>query len=84
MKKSLITLAVLAFASAASAQSTVTLFGVMDADIGHYSQGGFSKTMVSTSGNGPSSLGFRGMEDLGGGLSAAFWLEAALLNDTGA
>lgn len=84
MKKSLTSLATLAFAGLASAQSTVTLFGVIDADISHYSQGGLSKTLMSTSGNGPSSLGFRGTEDLGGGMTAGFWLEAALLNDTGA
>ncbi|KAF3998252.1 porin [Glaciimonas immobilis] len=84
MKKLLISLAALGCASAASAQSSVTVFGVLDADISHYSQGGVSKTIESTSGNGPSSLGFRGTEDLGGGLSANFWMEAALLNDTGA
>ena len=84
MKKFLINLAALGFAGMASAQSSVTLFGVLDADLSHYSQGGVNKTIMSTSGNGPSSFGFRGTEDLGGGLAANFWLEAALLNDTGA
>jgi len=84
MKKRLLVLAALGFAGAASAQSSVTLFGVLDADVSHYSQGGLSRTMLGSSGNTPSQLGFRGTEDLGGGLSANFWLEAALLNDSGA
>ncbi len=32
----------------------------------------------------PSRIGFRGTEDLGGGLKAGFWLEAGLNNDSGA
>lgn len=84
MKKNLVTLAALILAGAASAQSSVALFGVVDAGVARYSQGGLGKTMLDTSGLGPSSLGFRGTEDLGGGLSAHFWLEAALLNDVGA
>lgn len=85
MKRNLVALAALAFVGAASAQSSssVTLWGVVDADVSHYSQGNLSKTLMSTSGNAGSQLGFRGTEDLGGGLSANFWLEAALLNNTG-
>ncbi|MDR3453632.1 MAG: porin [Rhodoferax sp.] len=83
MKKSLVTLAGLAFVGVASAQSSVTLWGLLDADVSHYSQGGRSRTMESTSGNSGSQLGFRGTEDLGGGLSANFWLESSLLNNTG-
>jgi predicted porin len=44
---------------------------------------GRSATVVQSSGHGPSQLGFRGVEDLGGGTAAGFWLEAALMNDTG-
>lgn len=83
MKKSLVTLAALTCVGAASAQSSITLWGVMDADISHFSQGNLSKTLMSTSGNAGSQLGFRGTEDLGGGMSANFWLEAGLLNDSG-
>ena len=68
---------------AASAQSSVTLWGVVDADVSHYSQGNLTRTLMSTSGNAGSQLGFRGTEDLGGGLSANFWLEAGLLNASG-
>lgn len=83
MKKSLIALAALAATSAAFAQSSVTLFGAVDAMVSRYSQNGVHKTMMSSSGNTSSALGFRGVEDLGGGMYAGFWLEAAILNDTG-
>ncbi|MGK6309776.1 porin [Variovorax sp. DT-64] len=36
------------------------------------------------SGHNTSRLGFRGVEDLGGGLAASFWLEAPITNDDGA
>jgi predicted porin len=83
MKKSLIALAVLAAAGAASAQSSVTLFGIVDATL-QYGRGSVSnKTQLGNSGYNSSRLGFRGTEDLGGGMSASFWLEAGLNNDNG-
>lgn len=84
MKKSLIALAVLAAAGAASAQSSVTLFGIVDAGIGRVSGNGASVTGMSNSGINSSRLGFRGREDLGGGNWAGFWLEGQLNNDVGA
>ncbi len=84
MKKSLIALAVLATAGVASAQSSVTLFGIVDATLQHVSNsGGTSVTRLTNSGYNSSRLGFRGTEDLGGGMSASFWLEAGLANDDG-
>ena len=83
MKKSLIALAVLAASGAAMAQSSVTLFGVVDAGVGRVSSNGVSVTGVSRSGLATSRLGFRGEEDLGGGLKAGFWLEGGVLNDDG-
>jgi predicted porin len=84
MKKSLLALAALtAFAGAASAQSSVTLFGVMDAGIARLSAGGKSVTGMENSGYNSSRLGFRGVEDIGGGLQAGFHLEGQLFNDTG-
>jgi predicted porin len=84
MKKSLIALAVLAsLAGAASAQSSVTLFGIVDADLIHGSGSISSKTQLANSGNNSSRLGFRGTEDLGGGMSASFWLEAGINTDNG-
>lgn len=83
MKKSLIALAVMAAAGAASAQSSVTLFGIVDATL----QWGFGETadrfQLGNSGYNSSRLGFRGTEDLGGGMSASFWLEAGVNNDNG-
>jgi predicted porin len=84
MKKSLIALAVLAAAGTASAQSSVTLFGIVDATLQHVSNsGGPSVTRLTNSGYNSSRLGFRGTEDLGGGMSASFWLEAGVNNDDG-
>jgi predicted porin len=86
MKKSLIALAVLAAAGTASAQSSVTLFGIVDATIAYGTAdgpGGSSKWQLTNSGYNSSRLGFRGTEDLGGGMSASFWLEAGLANDDG-
>jgi predicted porin len=84
MKKSLIALAALgAFAGAASAQSSVTLFGVVDLSLLATSNGGGKlKSMASNSYN-SNRLGFRGVEDLGGGMRGAFWLEAGMGNDNG-
>jgi len=85
MKKSLLALAALtAFAGAASAQSSVTLFGIVDAGVARLSANGHSVTGMTNSGLNSSRLGFRGVEDLGGGLQAGFWLEGAVSNDDGA
>jgi predicted porin len=85
MKKSLLALAVLGtFAGVASAQSTVTLFGVVDLNARQTKNGSNDAlNTLSTDGNASSRLGFRGVEDLGGGLSAGFWLEAGLRGDVG-
>ena len=82
MKKSVLALAVLgAFAGAASAQSSVTLFGVVDLNL--MSLTTTSYLLDGHDGMSSSRLGFRGVEDLGGGLKASFWLEGALGPDTG-
>ncbi|WP_287953147.1 porin [Diaphorobacter sp.] len=86
MKKSLIALAVLAASGAAMAQSSVTLFGVVDTAFGYVDNAnaaGDSVYGLSTSGNATSRLGFRGVEDLGGGLKAGFWLEGEIFGDDG-
>jgi len=93
MKKSLVALAALAVAGIASAQSSVTLFGVLDAGISYAntknnlnngSTAKQSQWTQSSSGYNSSRLGFRGTEDLGGGLAASFWLESGLASNTGA
>ena len=83
MKKSLIALAVMAAAGAASAQSSVTLFGIVDATL-QWGRGSVAdRFQLGNSGYNSSRLGFRGTEDLGGGMSASFWLEAGVNNDNG-
>lgn len=88
-------LCALSAAGGAGAQSSVTLFGVMDAGVSRYSVrseswgGGPSRSArqstwaLSPSGNLASRIGVRASEDLGGGLSASMWLEAPVTNDTG-
>jgi predicted porin len=83
MKKSMMGLALLAVAGAASAQSSVTLFGVVDARLAIGRGTIADRNQLTNSGLNTSRLGFRGTEDLGGGMSASFWLEAALVTDDG-
>lgn len=76
-------LAAMACSSPAWAQSSVTLFGIVDAA---YSRGSGSlsdRSQLTSGGNNSSRVGFRGTEDLGDGLSAGFWLEAQFNTDTG-
>ena len=82
MKKSLIALAVLAASGAAMAQSSVTLYGVADAAV-TYVNGLDNWTGLDSGANKTSRLGFRGVEDLGGGLKANFVLEGGFNLDAG-
>jgi predicted porin len=82
MKKSLIALAAVAASGAAFAQSSVTLFGVVDTNITHV-RGENNWSGMDNGGNASSRLGFRGVEDLGNGLKAQFWLEGGLATDEG-
>ncbi|MDB5955853.1 porin [Ramlibacter sp.] len=86
MKKVLIPLAVMTAAGAASAQSSVTLFGIIDTTVEHGSASGPGSTRITqltNSGYNSSRIGVRGREDLGGGLAASFWLEGSLGTDDG-
>jgi predicted porin len=83
MKKSLIALAALAFAGAASAQSSVSLYGIADLYVGKTGAAG-SKVSVGNGGVSASRWGVKGTEDLGGGLSANFNFEQGLDLTTGA
>ena len=76
-------MAVLAASGAAMAQSSVTLFGVVDAGYAVGKGSISNKTTLRNSGYNSSRLGFRGVEDLGGGMKASFWLEAGVNNDDG-
>ena len=83
MKKSLIALAVMAASGAAMAQSSVTLWGIVDLSYRSVSQNGTTLATMAQDGIASSRLGFRGTEDLGGGMKASFWLEGALQPDVG-
>jgi predicted porin len=84
MKKSLLALAVLgAFAGAASAQSSVTLFGVVDLSANYQKSNGLRTTTLDSNQLNSNRIGFTGTEDLGSGLKASFWLEAGMNNGTG-
>lgn len=83
MKKSLIALAVLAASGAAMAQSSVTLYGVVDTGITYVNGAENLYGMTHVGGNVNSRLGFRGVEDLGNGLKATFNLESGLSADNG-
>jgi predicted porin len=102
MKKSLIALAALsAFATAAQAQSSVTIYGSIDAGYSSHekdftdtgatnAQAAASfKDVKNTGMNAVTSpltssrLGFRGVEDLGGGLSATFNIETGMTTTDG-
>lgn len=84
MKKSLLALAILgAFAGAASAQSSVTIYGIVDTGIARIDNGGDSVTQLKSGGNNSSRIGFKGTEDLGNGLKAEFVLENGYNSDDG-
>jgi predicted porin len=88
MKKSLFALAVLgAFAGAAQAQSSVTLYGTLDMAVGTTSNTsattGASFTGLYNSGMENSAWGLKGSEDMGGGLKTHFNLESAFTPSTG-
>ena len=79
--------AVLALVSTTSAlaQSSVTLYGIVDAAVTYTTkQVGGSRTGIDAGQLATSRWGMRGTEDLGGGLKANFTLEGTLINDTGA
>lgn len=84
MKKIVITLAVLgAAAGAAQAQSSVVIYGALDSYLESGRNGQSSVTRVQNGGATPSRIGFRGTEDLGGGLRAIFSLETGINVDDG-
>jgi predicted porin len=88
MKKSLLAIAAMtAFVGAAQAQSSVTVYGILD--VGYINQksdgsGTVANTkannsLIGTSAETTSRIGFRGTEDLGGGSSAFFTIETNMM-----
>lgn len=70
---------------AAVAQSNVTIYGLVDVGVASEDVGapGTRKTLLVGGTQGQSRLGFRGTEDLGGGLKALFNIETGFKLDTG-
>jgi predicted porin len=85
LRKRAIAAAVLTLASSALTAQTVTVSGIADAAARNVKNTGGSsvKSLVSGS-NSTSRIIIRGVEDLGGGLTAGFHLEHGILLDAGA
>lgn len=76
--------AALLAATAMAANAQVTVYGTVDAGVARFKDAGTGSVTEVTSGiKSDSVLGFRGAEDLGGGLKATFNLEAAFDADNG-
>jgi GBP family porin len=76
--------AVLLVSTSAHAQTSVTIYGIMDACVAVSNNTEGARTQVSSGCGYGSRLGFRGQEDLGGGMKADFTLESGISLDTGA
>jgi predicted porin len=87
MKKTLFALAAMACASgAAHAQSNVTVYGLLDAGVEYTNHANAAQNSVlrlTSGGQNTSRFGFRGSEDIGGGLKAIFQLEGGFFLDNG-
>jgi predicted porin len=76
--------ATLCACAGASAQSSVSIYGLMDASVRSYQVAGAVKNKEVASGDMTTSyIGFKGSEDLGGGMSAVFAMEHFLRPDVG-
>jgi len=87
LNKKVLTTALLAtFAGAAHAQSSVTLYGIIDAGISYANHSGANSQKIFKYDDGVaqgSRWGMRGTEDLGGGLKAIFVLEGGFNSGNG-
>lgn len=82
MKKVAIAVALAALATTVNAQN-VAVYGIIDTAVQNYNTGATSLTRTADNLLGTSRLGFKGTEDLGGGLKANFQLEGKLTPSTG-
>lgn len=74
----------LGLAASAHAQSSVTIYGLLDMNVGSFQSPGGERTWQASNGDMSTSyLGFSGKEDLGGGLAANFAFESFFRPDTG-
>lgn len=83
-KNTFLPLALALLAGTAAAQSSVTVFGIVDASLRQIKNGSAGKmTVLARDGLANNRIGFRGVEDLGDGLQAGFWLEHGFNPDSG-
>jgi predicted porin len=87
MNKTMLAAAIAAAVSgSAMAQTSVQVYGLLDTGIEYVTnakESGGNSLRVSSGGSNNSRFGFRGSEDLGGGLKAVFQFESPVLSDTG-
>lgn len=85
MKKRMLAFAILGgWSMAASAQSSVTLFGAVDLALAYEKNSGKSAARLDNGWSSGSRVGFKGEDDIGNGLSVTYHLEMGLSADTGA
>ena len=83
-KKFAVVCAVGAFCGVAQSQSSVSLLGSLDVGwVSLRAAGRAPYVAMGADGNSDSFIGLRGVEDLGGGVAASVWLEAAFRPDSG-
>ncbi len=85
MKKLILAASILAgFAGVAQAQTSVTIYGIIDTGLNYTSNvDGLTRLQMASGDVQGSRLGFKGTEDLGNGLSAVFQLENGFNASTG-
>ncbi|MDE2428514.1 MAG: porin [Burkholderiales bacterium] len=87
MKKLFGATALLCMAGVAHAQSNVTLYGLLDANLTYNNNANASKDSqfkLNSGGKNTSRFGLRGTEDIGNGMKVFMQLEGGILLDTGA
>lgn len=87
MNKNILAAAIAAAVSGSAwAQTSVQVYGLIDTGVEYVTnakESGGNSLRVSSGGSNNSRFGFRGSEDLGGGLKAVFQFESPVLSDTG-
>ncbi len=84
IRQTILAMAAAVAAGSAAAQSSVTLYGVVDVFGQYLNNGGTSSIMERSGGSAGSQVGLKGTEDLGGGLRAVFDLESGYTTNNGA
>jgi len=82
-RSSIITIVMAVCSGHSYAQSNVTMYGRINVGMVNYSGYGAGQGSVTRQNNLSSRLGFKGIEDLGGGLSGIFTIESGFSPDTG-